>query len=297
MGRKDSKKRFPKGKAADGLPLKTPEVRSGTASPSGPSVPGQQAPDRWRPWLLAGAVALLVARPLYPSETPAETGDGLPVVMLWLALAVVWMLGLLGRRQWTFRFGLLDGVMVFLMVWTAGSAMMWARVSHARPAVNMLWEWVGLGLVFLLVRQWTAGQREIRAILAVMLALPAGQAAFAQSSGNLQAQMMSLMSVTKGVSVITEKIYPDRFMHVAELNRMGARIQREGPHAIVQGVERLSGAPVMASDLRASACLVLAGLVAEGRTDISRMYHLERGYENLEVKLQQLGAKIWREKG
>jgi len=114
---------------------------------------------------------------------------------------------------------------------------------------------------------------------------------------DMQAQMMSLMSVTKGVSVITEKIYPDRFMHVAELNRMGARIQREGPHAIVQGVERLSGAPVMASDLRASACLVLAGLVAEGRTDISRMYHLERGYENLEVKLQQLGAKIWREKG
>jgi|GEM_PF-731593 len=178
MGRKDSKKRFPKGKAADGLPLKTPEVRSGTASPSGPSVPGQQAPDRWRPWLLAGAVALLVARPLYPSETPAETGDGLPVVMLWLVLAVLWMLGLLGRRQWTFRFGLLDGVMVFLMVWTAGSAMMWARVSHARPAVNMLWEWVGLGLVFLLVRQWTAGQREIRAILAVMLALAVGLAGY-----------------------------------------------------------------------------------------------------------------------
>lgn len=113
---------------------------------------------------------------------------------------------------------------------------------------------------------------------------------------DMQAQIMSLMSITRGISVITEKIYPDRFMHVAELNRMGARIQREGPHAIVEGVKSLSGAPVMASDLRASACLVLAGLAAKGRTSISRIYHLERGYENLEQKLQELGARIWREK-
>jgi len=113
---------------------------------------------------------------------------------------------------------------------------------------------------------------------------------------DMQAQVMSLMSVTPGISVITEKIYPDRFMHVAELNRMGAHIQREGPHAIVEGVKQLSGAPVMASDLRASACLVLAGLVASGRTSVSRIYHLERGYENMEEKLQGLGAKIWREK-
>ena len=113
---------------------------------------------------------------------------------------------------------------------------------------------------------------------------------------DMQAQIMSLMSVTPGVSVITEKIYPDRFMHVAELNRMGAHIQREGPHAIVEGVKALSGAPVMASDLRASACLVLAGLAAQGKTSVSRIYHLERGYENLEEKLQKLGAKIWREK-
>jgi UDP-N-acetylglucosamine 1-carboxyvinyltransferase len=104
------------------------------------------------------------------------------------------------------------------------------------------------------------------------------------------------MAVTNGISVITEKIYPDRFMHIAELNRMGAHIQREGPHAIVSGVKRLSGAPVMASDLRASACLVLAGLVAAGTTSVSRIYHLERGYENIEQKLQGLGAKIWREK-
>ncbi len=113
---------------------------------------------------------------------------------------------------------------------------------------------------------------------------------------DMQAQIMSLMSITPGISIITEKIYPDRFMHVAELNRMGAYIQREGPHAIVNGVKELSGAPVMASDLRASACLVLAGLGARGKTTISRIYHLERGYENLEGKLESLGAKIWREK-
>ena len=113
---------------------------------------------------------------------------------------------------------------------------------------------------------------------------------------DMQAQMMSLMSITPGISVITEKIYPDRFMHVAELNRMGSHIQREGPHAIVEGVKSLSGAPVMASDLRASACLVLAGLAAKGRTSVSRIYHLERGYENIEEKLENLGARIWREK-
>jgi len=113
---------------------------------------------------------------------------------------------------------------------------------------------------------------------------------------DMQAQIMSLMCVTDGISVITEKIYPDRFMHVAEFNRMGAHIQREGPHAIVEGVSCLSGAPVMASDLRASAGLVLAGLAAKGKTSVSRIYHLERGYENLEHKLTSLEARIWREK-
>jgi UDP-N-acetylglucosamine 1-carboxyvinyltransferase len=112
---------------------------------------------------------------------------------------------------------------------------------------------------------------------------------------DMQAQIMSLMCVTPGISVITEKIYPDRFMHVAELNRMGAHIQREGPHAIVEGVSNLSGAPVMASDLRASASLVLAGLAARGTTEVSRIYHLERGYENIEAKLEKLGARIRRE--
>ncbi len=113
---------------------------------------------------------------------------------------------------------------------------------------------------------------------------------------DLQAQMMALMCVVPGISVITEKIYPERFMHVSELNRMGANIMLEGNSAIVSGKKMLSGAPVMASDLRASAALVLAGLVAEGYTEVSRVYHLDRGYENLVTKLQGLGAKIRREK-
>ena len=113
---------------------------------------------------------------------------------------------------------------------------------------------------------------------------------------DMQAQFMSLMTVTDGISVITEKIYPERFIHISELNRMGADILLEGASAIVKGVKALSGAPVMASDLRASAALVLAGLVAKGRTDVHRIYHLDRGYEKIEDKLLKLGAKVWREK-
>ena len=113
---------------------------------------------------------------------------------------------------------------------------------------------------------------------------------------DLQAQMMALMSVTPGISVITEKIYPDRFMHVSELNRMGSRVFLEGASAIVHGVKNLSGAPVMASDLRASAALVIAGLVAEGKTEVHRVYHLDRGYEKIETKFTALGASIHREK-
>jgi UDP-N-acetylglucosamine 1-carboxyvinyltransferase len=113
---------------------------------------------------------------------------------------------------------------------------------------------------------------------------------------DLQAQFLALMATTPGVSIITEKVYPDRFMHIAELNRMGANIRREGSSAIVEGVKTLYGAPIMASDLRASAALVIAGLAAKGRTDIHRMYHLERGYESLEEKLTKLGAKVYREK-
>jgi len=113
---------------------------------------------------------------------------------------------------------------------------------------------------------------------------------------DMQAQMMALMAQTQGISVITEKIYPDRFMHVAELGRMGAQIKLEGASAIIQGVRRLSGAPVMASDLRASAALVLAALAAKGTTEVARLYHLDRGYDRLDHKLVTLGADVRREK-
>ncbi len=113
---------------------------------------------------------------------------------------------------------------------------------------------------------------------------------------DMQAQMMVLMAQTSGISVITEKVYPDRFMHVAELGRMGARIKLEGATAIVQGVPRLIGAPVMASDLRASAALVLAGLAAKGTSEVLRIYHLDRGYDRIDEKLTKLGAEIRREK-
>lgn len=111
---------------------------------------------------------------------------------------------------------------------------------------------------------------------------------------DMQAQFMVLMSVANGLSVICETIFENRFIHVLELQRMGADIQISGNHAIVRGVEKLSGAPVMASDLRASASLILAGLVAEGKTRISRVYHLDRGYEAIEQKFRQLGADIQR---
>lgn len=113
---------------------------------------------------------------------------------------------------------------------------------------------------------------------------------------DLQAQFMALMAITPGVSVITDRVYPDRFIHIAELDRMGANIRREGLMAIVQGVKTLYGAPVMASDLRASAALVIAALTAQGKTEIHRIYHLERGYEDLEEKLKKIGADIKREK-
>lgn len=114
---------------------------------------------------------------------------------------------------------------------------------------------------------------------------------------DLQAQFMALMAKAQGVSVITDKVYPDRFIHISELNRMGANIRREGTTAIVQGVKKLYGAPVMASDLRASAGLVIAGLAATGKTEIHRIYHLERGYENLDEKLIGLGATVYRQRG
>ncbi len=111
---------------------------------------------------------------------------------------------------------------------------------------------------------------------------------------DLQAQMMALMSVAEGTSVMTETIFEGRFLHVPELHRMGASIEVDGPHAVVKGTPVLTGAEVMASDLRASAGLVLAGLAAKGETTVSRVYHLDRGYERLEEKLQALGGHVQR---
>ena len=114
---------------------------------------------------------------------------------------------------------------------------------------------------------------------------------------DMQAQLMVLMSLGKGLSVISETIFENRFIHVSELKRMGADIRIQGNSAVIQGVENLSGAPVMATDLRASASLILAGLAAEGVTEVSRVYHLDRGYEGLDQKLSKLGAHIERVKG
>jgi len=111
---------------------------------------------------------------------------------------------------------------------------------------------------------------------------------------DLQAQMMVLLSIGNGLGVVTETVFENRFMHVAELIRLGANIVIQGGAAIVKGVPALKGAPVMATDLRASACLVLAGLVAEGKTELSRIYHLDRGYQRMEEKFSALGARIRR---
>jgi len=113
---------------------------------------------------------------------------------------------------------------------------------------------------------------------------------------DMQAQFMVLMSVAKGLSLISETVFENRFIHVSELKRMGADITIAGNAAMVKGVEMLSGAPVMATDLRASASLILAGLVARGNTEVSRVYHLDRGYESLEKKFASLGAAIQRVK-
>lgn len=131
------------------------------------------------------------------------------------------------------------------------------------------------------------GPLELRAVDATALPYPG-------LPTDVQAQFMSLLCLAKGISVVTDKVFPDRFMHASELVRLGATIRREGPSAIISGVGQLSGACVMASDLRASAALVLAGLAAEGETVVKRIYHLDRGYESLERKLNHLGADIRR---
>lgn len=113
---------------------------------------------------------------------------------------------------------------------------------------------------------------------------------------DMQAQFMAMMCVADGTCVISEKIFENRFMHVAELRRMGADITIEGGTATIRGIDRLKGAPLMATDLRASASLIVAALAAEGQTTVHRIYHLDRGYEKIEAKLQRLGAEVRREK-
>ncbi len=131
------------------------------------------------------------------------------------------------------------------------------------------------------------GQRAIKPVNVTTLEYPGFPT-------DMQAQIMSLMSLAEGTSVINETIFENRFTHVAELRRMGADIRTDGRTAIIKGVQKLSAAPVMATDLRASASLILAGLAAEGQTVISRIYHLDRGYDNIEQKLSALGADIKR---
>lgn len=132
-----------------------------------------------------------------------------------------------------------------------------------------------------------AVRNELRASDCIMLPYPG-------LPTDVQAQLMALLSIVPGISIITDKVFPDRFMHAAELVRMGARIRREGPSAIISGVPAMSGASVMASDLRASAALVLAALAAHGTSVVRRIYHLDRGYDRLEIKLNDLGAGIER---
>ena len=114
---------------------------------------------------------------------------------------------------------------------------------------------------------------------------------------DMQAQMVALLSLAEGTSVVVETVFESRFIHIPELQRMGAEVRIDGNHAVVSGVAKLTGAPVMASDLRASAGLILAGLAAEGETEVSRVYHLDRGYERIEDKLRGLGAVIRRVEG
>ncbi len=163
-----------------------------------------------------------------------------------------------------------------------------ARAEHLGAVVDKLRE-AGVEVLTKDGSIWVRPKRRLRPVDVTTLPYPGFPT-------DMQAQMMALMAQTPGISVITEKIYPDRFMHVAEMGRMGARIKLEGATAIVQGVPRLMGAPVMASDLRASAALVLASLAAKGTSEVSRIYHLDRGYDRIDQKLTKLGAEIRREK-
>jgi UDP-N-acetylglucosamine 1-carboxyvinyltransferase len=162
------------------------------------------------------------------------------------------------------------------------------RVNHLHAQISKLEE-AGVGI--------SIGKDEIRVFTTGTLKpINATTMPYPGFPTDMQAQLMSLMSITPGLSIIRETIFENRFMHVAELRRMGADIRLEGSTAMIYGVPSLSGAEVMATDLRASAALVLAGLAATGQTSISRVYHLDRGYESIEEKLAALGAQIKRVK-
>lgn len=160
------------------------------------------------------------------------------------------------------------------------------RVEHLTALIEKL------GEIGVQIEPWSDGVRvqatgELKAADCIMLPHPG-------LPTDVQAQLMALLTTVPGLSIVTDKVFPDRYLHVPELVRLGARIRREGNSAIVSGVPRLSGAIVMASDLRASAALVLAALGAHGESVVRRIYHLDRGYDRLELKLQHLGARISR---
>ncbi len=162
------------------------------------------------------------------------------------------------------------------------------RPDHLDALINKLKD---SGIVFKPLRNGirVIGPRTVKAVSIKTMPYPGFPT-------DMQAQCMALMCLAEGTSVITEKIFENRFMHVAELKRMGADITIEGSTATVRGKEKLIGAPLMATDLRASASLIVAALAAEGTTTVHRIYHLDRGYEKIEEKLQKLGADIRREK-
>jgi UDP-N-acetylglucosamine 1-carboxyvinyltransferase len=164
-----------------------------------------------------------------------------------------------------------------------------ARLDHLHAVVDKLRE-AG-------VRIERSGRAVVSSRKGPLKAVDITTQPYAGFPTDVQAQMTVLMALTPGISIITERIFESRFMHVSELARLGANIAIEGPSAIVKGGRPLSGAPVMASDLRASAALVLAGLAARGETQVNRVYHLDRGYEKIDEKLRRLGARIQRVDG
>jgi UDP-N-acetylglucosamine 1-carboxyvinyltransferase len=163
------------------------------------------------------------------------------------------------------------------------------EISHIEAIIEKLKE-VGC--------EFTFGKNEVTLIAPEKIrAVDVKTTVFPGFPTDMQAQWIALMSVANGTSSITDTIYKDRFTHVPELCRLGAEIKLNDNTAIVHGVQKLKGASVMSTDLRASASLILAGLVAEGRTDVLRVYHIDRGYEKIEKKFEKLGASIWREEG